>query len=71
MPDISPEPVAHLSQHRLVPMLLKCACSNPAYTAVSFDRTVTGVKQSGESVTVATIDSQVDIDVVTPHSSQI
>ena len=64
MHDISPEPVTHLSQHRLVPMLLKCASSNDANSSILFDHAVLGVKQSGESVTVATTDSQVYTDMI-------
>ena len=64
MHDVSPEPVAHLSQHRLVPMLLRCASSNDADSNIFFDRAVVGVKQSGESVTVATTDSQVYAAVI-------
>lgn len=57
--DISPEPVAHLSQHRLVPMLLRCATSNALGSRVDFDQTVTHVSQTGDSVTVSTRTSQV------------
>ena len=64
MHDLSPEPVTHLSQHRLVPMLLKCASSNDANSSILFDHTVLGVKQSGESITVAITDSQVYTDLI-------
>ncbi len=59
MAQISPEPVAHLSQHRLVPMLLSCAASNTVGSSVVFDRTVTDVRQTGDNITVTTRTSQV------------
>ena len=59
MSDISPEPVAHLSQHRLVPMLLGCATSNAVGSTILFDRAAANVRQSGDTVTVATRTSQV------------
>ena len=59
MSHISPEPVAHLSQHRLVPMLLRCATSNAVGSTVLFDRTATDVRQNGDTVTVVTRTSQV------------
>ena len=68
--DISPEPVAHLSQHRLVPMLLSHAASNAVGSAVRFDHTVTGVTQTCHTVTVATRTSQVCSLEATPRLFQ-
>lgn len=52
MHELSPEPVAHLSQHRLVPMLLRCALDNSVNSQVRFDRSVVEVRQSGANITV-------------------
>ena len=32
MPDISPEPVAHLAQHRLLPLVAQRAAADPGVT---------------------------------------
>jgi len=59
MHDISPEPVAHLSQHRLVPMLLECVSGKEMGSKVLFDSTVLEVRQSGDTVKAVTKTSQV------------
>ncbi len=68
MTQISPEPVAHLSQHRLVPMLLSCATSNAVGSSVIFDHTVTDVRQTGDNVTVMTKTAQVCTQWITKCS---
>lgn len=44
MQNLSPEPVAHLSQHRLLPVLLKSATAPDALGEVQFGHAVRKVK---------------------------
>ena len=59
MHDISPEPVAHLSQHRLLPKLLACATDNAVNSRVLFDRTVLKIQQPTDCVSVVMRTSEV------------
>ena len=59
MHSISPEPVAHLSQHRLLPMLLTCALDNAVNSRVLFGRTVLKIEQSADRVSIFTRTSEV------------
>lgn len=60
-PGVSPEPVAHLSQHRLLPLLLSCAAGPQAkgYGSVHFGQRVSAATQSGGSVLITASDMQV------------
>lgn len=51
-PEISPEGVAHLSQSKLLPMLLDCARSYHSTADIRFDHKVTSVKTFGGHVNV-------------------
>ena len=71
MHDISPEPVAHLSQHRLLPMLLACALENAVNSRVLFDRTVLEINQPADHVSIVMRTSKVSREpAVTCLSSQ-
>ena len=59
MHDISPEPVAHLSQHRLLPKLLACARDNAVNSRVLFDRTVLKIEQPADGVSIVMRTSEV------------
>ena len=59
MHDISPEPVAHLSQHRLLPKLLACATDNAVNSRVLFDRTVLEIEQPTDRVSIVMRTSEV------------
>jgi hypothetical protein len=59
MPGLSPEPVAHLSQHRLLPLLLASATAGDACGAVRFGQAVTGIAQAGSGLRVAVLDAEV------------
>lgn len=43
MHHLSPEPVAHLSQHRLLPILLKAATAPDVHGEVHFGHMISGV----------------------------
>ena len=61
-PAVSPEPVAHLSQHRLLPLLLSCAAGPQAKVicdSVHFGQRVSAATQSGGSVLITASDMQV------------
>ena len=62
---MSPEPVAHLSQHRLLPLLLSSTSAPEASVcdSVRFGQHVSAVTQSGSSVQITVSDMQ-----VTTHS---
>ncbi|GAB4813968.1 hypothetical protein N2152v2_001014 [Parachlorella kessleri] len=52
MPDISPEPVSHLAQHRLLPLMAQRAAAAPGVT-LRMGHRVTQLEQSGEGVKVS------------------
>ena len=67
LPSISPEPVTHLPQNRLLPLLLERAERYSGTTArVRFGAKVTGVKEIGDQVTV-TIEKDSPRSVVFIH----
>lgn len=53
MAHLSPEPVAHVSQHRLLPMLLRRAEQRGAPGRVAFGHEAQAVQQTADRVDVA------------------
>lgn len=51
MPDASPEPVAHLAQHRLLPMMAAAAAACPG-AAMRMGHHVVGVRRAGADLEV-------------------
>ena len=62
-PGVSPEPVAHLSQHRLLPLLLSSAAGPQANAcgSVRFGQRVSAVTQNASSVLITASDMQVPL----------
>ena len=58
MPDISPEPVAHLAQHRLLPLMAQRAAADPGVT-LRMGHRVSQFEQSDEGVKVTVEGPQV------------
>lgn len=58
MYDLSPEPVSHLSQHVLLPMLLSCATAPDAAGRVCFGSAVTALTQCQDDRVQLTVQDQ-------------
>lgn len=55
MHEVSPEPVSHLSQHILLPMLLRCTTTPDATGEVRFGHAVDALKTAEDGMVHLTV----------------